>query len=101
MAAPPQKADVTLTIAAQHQAAAAGLRAGQTVQLSPASEGGIACSTSAGGSLGLLGSGCPPLVRGAASATVRSIRCCVFPICQLLRRVLRLFLALYMPDSMQ
>lgn len=75
MAAAPQKADVTLAVAEQHQAAASGLKAGQTVHLSPDPDGGVACSTASGEALGSLASGnCPPLVRQAASCTVRSIR---------------------------
>ena len=77
MAVAPQKADVTLAVAPEHQAAAGGLKAGATVQLTAAADGsGMDCSTADDAPLGRLpAADCPPLMRGAANSTVRSIRC--------------------------
>lgn len=75
MAGAPQKVDVTLTVAAEHQEAAAALKSGQTVQLAAAPDGGVDCSSVNGAPLGRLpGGNCPPLVRGAFEGTIRSIR---------------------------
>ena len=40
-----QKADAELTVAEPQQAAAAELKAGQSVQLTPADDGGVACTS--------------------------------------------------------